>query len=246
MALDQYKLQKIVTAAQERVSRRQAAEAFHPFKIVFVPDGILYVRFLLDSAGEYVRTFLRHKHKNISAHCLGPDDCRICQELNNLLDENWNSRYLFEAKEISICYAWISDAKDVQANSEYIVMNEHVLLMGKQSLANVLSEYITDFGDLDLVREFFSPNKMIAPVELKCQRFGNDLVMEPAYMKVSSVDPLPEEFPPLSEIFFREGSKPDDRFVDQFIRKMRQSYQTEIEDVTGHETFTAGNDLGGY
>lgn len=194
-----------------------------PFKLVFVPDGTLFVRFLLDSETEFIRTYKRHKWNNMNIQCLGPDRCKICERLGYLSDPKWDSEYLFRSREVDMAYAWIEDYEDVNVDPSYLHVRQHVLLMGKSSLGEALSNHIADMQDLESIEKAFDPEEKQPVLALSSRGKGSHLIVSELSMKTLAIPPLPESFPPLSQIFFRDDDEPNPRYVNQFISIMERS-----------------------
>lgn len=211
---------------KEKAARMSQSQ--NPFKLVFVPDGTLYVRLLLDSDRDYVRTYHRHKWNNMNIHCLGPDRCKICDRLSRISDPRWDNEHQFRPREVAIAYAWIEDFENVTVNPSYIHARQHVLLMGKSALGAAISNFITEVSDLELIKKVFNPEEKESVLELVSHNQGSRITLTELSMKTLAIPPLPENFPPLSHVFFKDDDEPDPRYVNQFLSIMERSRRESI------------------
>ena len=227
-------LEKMKKKASERVEKSSRFNT----QIVYVPDGVTKFRPYLDSEGEVIRTGFRHKirGKKVAVPCLGPDECKICKRLKEISD-TWDEAWRFGSQEYTIMYVWIFESS-VPHDNPFMRLNEPVILMGNAKLANEVSYQIKDIESVNELKAVFNhPTEPSSIWVMRYQRENNSLSLEFSPKK-AIMDPLPEDFPPLREAYFKEGEPPNEEVLSNFLRELESSYQRFLN-LTGSSSYNS-------
>jgi hypothetical protein len=214
------KIQNSASARKERSNRNSK----NVLPIVYIPDGTLQARFYIDSEGNYVKTFYRHKVNKpvkLSFQCLGPDRCKACQRLAEI--SGWKFAYQWASREQSIAYAYLLSYEG--ASSDFVKLETPVILMGNYKLANSLSEEISDLNSLDDIAKFFDPDELYARIKIKSTQRMREFSMKLLNNQPTTIPPLPDEIPPLSQIMYKEDDEPSSEVVARYIQLMEKAYE---------------------
>ena len=225
MPLTPEQIAKIQNHSQERKERAKKLTHKKEFATVYIPEYVILVRFYTDRDGEYIRSIWQHKVKigdtTYRAQCLGPRECEICKLLATL--SKWDGDWKFGSREIGICYAWIDEYNGPE--SKFVKVHEPVLLMGNYKLANSLGEFISELGDREEVKAFFTPETPYFRTKLRLRDKGKAWDFNTIPSKAITIPPLPENFPPLSECIFRFNEGPTDEVVEKFKELIYESHE---------------------
>lgn len=209
--------------------------------IVYVPNGSLMVRFYIDCENQVLRTFQRHSIKikkpdgsasTFHVRCMASSSgCPICDHIYEKFsresgyEPGWKWEY--EKKNNTIAYGFI-----FKSNAEWEIKPQYistpVVLMSGKRFASELSEMIQKLPDEEMVK-VFTPELPHYLWEIKCKDFGKDTFnVSPVSWEQKSMEPLPQDAPPLSQIYYKENDMPSREMLYEFIKKFDERFESGL------------------
>jgi len=184
-----------------------------PPSVIYMPKGINYARFYKDSQGNFLRMLEIHGHNNCSVPCLGTSDCEICERLDRI-PSNLRLAYDYRRRSITICFAW------------YVKLSQPVIMWANEKFGEELRGMIETLQSQEAIRRFFDPHTNHRFLRIECDLRGVSIQMSWANNFRSTIDPLPQGFPPLCEAIWPDGQPPNPSDVDRLLKKIDRDYET--------------------
>lgn len=196
----------------EEYRSKKAEESDRP-ALRFIGEGNTKLRLYLDKEGKLFRSLNRFNINGVKIQDTGEGGCKeihsMIEELRSLGDGNaWR---LFSAEHV-LCYATIlSQSK----SDDFTLLDTPLVLVIKPKIY---------FGFMKCFNEWKSDflTKMLDPtveanaftIDFEFGRDGSANVNADVQL-ITKVDPLPDKFPPLSEVWYKVGDQPSAEDVNK-------------------------------
>lgn len=208
--------------------------------VIYVPNGSLQVRFYIDRENQILRTFNRHvvkfkgtdnKDHTLHFRCMQNTEvgCPVCDHINHRFAEypefNPGWKWEFGSRNVTIAYATI-----FKAETQWPVktLNSPIVLMSGKKFASELSEMVQKLPNEEMVKAF-TPETVHHVWEIKCKDFGKEsFSVSILSWDQKAMEPLPDDAPPLSMVYYKEGELPSRDMMSDFIARFDAKFDIGI------------------
>jgi hypothetical protein len=184
----------------------------------------IYVRVFLDAEDELWRSIYVHRnsYNPFALPCWDRSACPVCMRLDEF-EQSWPGILKYKRSEVGFSYAWLCRYKGKMSHILNCV-NKPLILYGHTRFLNELIKAIKELLDKNASSEFLNPHESFRPFRIESLPDKNDFKVllhqgnrEPSFE-------VPDNFPPLSQLIFKENEKPDPKKLDQYLKNMETAY----------------------
>jgi hypothetical protein len=151
--------------------------------------------------------------------------CPVCDHVAKKAEEypGFKDIWEYQSKNSCIAYTWIFE---YIGNNEFVKTGIPIAMMGSKKFATELSERIGQLPD-DILQMVFTPEVKHCLWEVKSKDLGREAFsISMVSWKEAAMSPLPDDAPPLSEIYYKENEPPSTELVSSFLGYFNKAINT--------------------
>lgn len=162
--------------------------------------------------------------------CIG-EDCPMCEVAHQAKDEVGKSawRLGFDAQ---ITRMMLGQIFRTSYESEYLRKDEPIAITMRRTVSEAILRFLDDLPTIAMAK-LLDPERKVNPLQLRWEKGkGNKagaINVSIDQVKSKSMDPLPDDFPSLDEIWIPEDEKPSDEDVYSAVKEMKNILKNKSE-----------------